>query len=104
MSRSCHGRPTAPAEPGGLDEGGADPDPLALRARDRAKPSESRRLVCTNPGLTTSDSATRPAIACTARFTDTRAVVDDTNAKIDWGDAGKRAGKRSHLLAGEAAE
>jgi hypothetical protein len=47
------------------------------------KPSQNRRLVSSDHGPRTSNSTTCCAIACSARFTDTRTVTDGTDTKID---------------------
>jgi hypothetical protein len=48
-------------------------------------PSQNRRLVSSDHGPKTSNSAARPAIACSARSPIPRTVADgtDTNTKID---------------------
>ena len=56
--------------------------PLACQ-RGGVKPSQNRRLVSSDHGPRTSNSATRPAIACSVRFTDTRTVADGTDTNID---------------------
>jgi hypothetical protein len=43
------------------------------------KPSQNCRLVSSDHGPRTSNSATRPAIACSVRFADTRTVADGTD-------------------------
>jgi hypothetical protein len=47
------------------------------------KPSQNRRLVSSDHVPRTSNSATRPAIARSVRFTDTCTVTDSTDIYID---------------------
>jgi len=76
---------------------GAAPVPLDTKHRGKPGPadppasaagvksSQNRRLVSSDHGPRTSNSATRPAIACSARSPIPRTVADgtDANAKID---------------------
>jgi hypothetical protein len=47
------------------------------------KPSQNRRVVSSDHGPRALNSATRAAIACSVRFTDTRTVADGTGTSID---------------------